>query len=77
MANRWTGAQKSILVEWDPEAPEEVWLWCIATADASHYRVIFDGHCSYWEAPSVLSYLLSAVAGDIPYGDGAPNAVAQ
>lgn len=64
----------SMLIEFDPEHPEECWLWCIRQGDASHYKVMIDGHCDFFALPSVVSYLSHVIMADLPYGEHAPDA---
>lgn len=52
----------SLVVSWETDGNDPYCVfWLIKTGDASHYKVICDGHCLFSELPLVLSSLMSVL----------------
>lgn len=60
-----------------PDAQMQCWFWLIKAGDASHYKVILDGHCLWSELPLVLSGLQSVMELGTRSLDDAPAADAR
>lgn len=60
-----------------PDDQMRCWFWLIKAGDASHYKVICDGHCLWSELPSVLSGLQSVMAAAMRSTGDAPGVGAQ
>lgn len=60
-----------------PDGQMQCWFWLIKARDASHYKVICDGHCLWSELPLVLSGLQTVAESYIRSLEGAPGVGAQ